>query len=49
MIAKTRTAIQINDLNKWVSDQLMDIEAVMHEKTKLKFNENPEESRFEMN
>ena len=49
MIARTRTAIQINDLNKWVSDQLRDIEAVMQEKTNLKFNQNPEESRFEMN
>ncbi len=49
MIARTRTAIQINDLNKWVSDQLRDIEAVMLEKTNLKFNQNPEESRFEMN
>ena len=49
MIAKTNKAIQINDLNKWVSDQLKDIEAVMYERLKLKSNENPEESRFEIN
>lgn len=49
MIAKTRKAIQRNDLNKWVSHQLKDIEAVMHERLKLKSNENPEEARFEMN
>jgi len=34
MIAKARAAIQINDLNKWVSDQLKDIEAVMYERLK---------------
>ena len=34
MIAKARAAVQRNDLNKWVSDQLKDIEAVMYERLK---------------
>ena len=49
MITNTRIAIQKNDLNKWVSDQLNDIEAVMFERPKLKSNENPEQARFELN
>ncbi len=49
MIANTRTAIQKNDLNKWVSDQLNDIEAVMYERPQLKSNKKPEEARFELN
>jgi trehalose 6-phosphate synthase len=39
MMAKARAAIQRNDLNKWVSDQLNDIEAVMYERLKS-FEEN---------
>jgi trehalose 6-phosphate synthase len=34
MIAKAKAAVQRNDLNKWVSDQLNDIEAVMYERLK---------------
>ncbi len=49
MIVKTRNAIQRNDLNKWVSDQLSDIETVMLERENLNVNGKPEESRFEMN
>ena len=49
MIIKTRNAIQRNDLNKWVSDQLSDIETVMLERENLKVNGKPEGSRFEMN
>jgi trehalose 6-phosphate synthase len=48
MILKTREAIHKNDLNKWVSDQLGDIESVMHERENFKINGNPEGSRFEM-
>ena len=48
MIAKTRNAIRRNDLNKWVSDQLNDIEIVMQERENLKIDGNPEGSRFEM-
>jgi len=39
MIAKTRNPITRNDLNKWVFDQLTDIEAVMLERENLKINE----------
>jgi trehalose 6-phosphate synthase len=49
MVSKTRRAIEINDLNKWVSDQLNDIETVMYERLKLKSAEKPEEARFELN
>ena len=48
MISKTRDAIRRNDLNKWVSDQLSDIESVMQERENLKINRNPEGTRFEM-
>ena len=48
MITKTRDAIRRNDLNKWVSDQLNDIEKVMIERENLKINGKPEGSRFEM-
>lgn len=43
MIASLRAAIQKNDLNKWVSDQLKDIEAVIYERPKLK-SKYPEEA-----
>ena len=49
MIVKTRNAIQRNDLNKWVSNQLSDIETVMLERENLEVNGKPEGSRFEMN
>jgi trehalose 6-phosphate synthase len=49
MVARARAAIEVNDLNKWVSDQLKDIEGVIYERTKIKSTENPEEARFEMN
>ena len=49
MVSKTRKAIEINDLNKWVSDQLNDIETVMYERLKIKSDEKPEEARFELN
>ena len=49
LITNARKAIQRNDLNKWVLDQLTDIEAVMHEKTRIRSKETPEEARFELN
>jgi trehalose 6-phosphate synthase len=36
LLTEARDAIERNDLNKWVTDQLNDIEAVMYEKQKLK-------------
>jgi trehalose 6-phosphate synthase len=49
LITKAKAAVQSNDLNKWVSDQLKDIETVIYERSKLKSGENTEEVRFEMN
>jgi trehalose 6-phosphate synthase len=43
-----REAVYKNDLNKWVSDQLKDIEAVMYERRELKSGKT-EEARFELN
>jgi trehalose 6-phosphate synthase len=44
MIENARAAVSRNDLNKWVSDQLMDIQTVMEERLKLESSENPEEA-----
>lgn len=41
MLAKNREVIKSNDLNKWVSDQLNDIESVMLERPGFKSSENP--------
>ena len=49
MITEARAAVERNDLNKWVSDQLKDIETVIYERSKLKLSENSEEARFEIN
>lgn len=49
MITEARAAVERNDLNKWVSDQLKDIETVIYEKSKLNLSENSEEARFEIN
>ena len=49
MLAKTRNVIKLNDLNKWVSDQLNDIESVMHERPGFKSNENPNKARSQLN
>ncbi len=49
MIKEARAAVERNDLNKWVSDQLKDIETVIYERSKLKLSENSEEARFEIN
>jgi len=46
MMEKARAAIEMNDLNKWVSDQLMDIETVNHEKQKLKQKDGEEAVRM---
>jgi trehalose-6-phosphate synthase len=46
MIDSARAALRRNDLNKWVSDQLKDIEVVMYERQELKSSENPEEARL---
>lgn len=48
MIKEARAAIERNDLNRWISDQLKDIETVMYERQALKSGK-PEEARFEMN
>ncbi|MBI5681272.1 MAG: trehalose-6-phosphate synthase [Methanobacterium sp.] len=48
MIKNARAVLEKNDLNKWVSDQLKDIETVMYERGSLK-SKKPEEARFEMN
>ncbi len=45
MLAKTREVISLNDLNKWVSDQLNDIESVMLERSEFKSSENPNKAR----
>ncbi|MEN4016869.1 MAG: trehalose-6-phosphate synthase [Methanobacterium sp.] len=49
MIKNAREAIQRNDMNKWVSDQLMDIEAVMYEGQKLESGEEPEKVKISQN
>lgn len=41
MLTKNRAVIESNDLNKWVSDQLKDIETVMLERPVLKTKEKP--------
>ena len=46
LIEEARAAISRNDLNKWVSDQLKDIEIVMYERSKLSSSDNPEEARL---
>ncbi len=48
MIKEAKASIERNDLNKWISDQLRDIETVMYEKQAFKSGK-PEEARFEMN
>jgi trehalose 6-phosphate synthase len=47
-LQNAREAVMKNDLNKWVSDQLKDIQAVMIERQELKAGK-PEEVRFEIN
>lgn len=48
MITNAREILERNDLNKWVSDQLNDIETVLYERGELK-SKKPGEARFEMN
>lgn len=48
MSQEAKSAVKRNDLNKWISDQLRDIEAVMYERQRIK-SEGLEEVRFEMN
>lgn len=43
LLHEARDAIERNDLNKWVSDQLNDIEAVIYERQEIKLK-NPEEA-----
>lgn len=47
MLALARAAIERNDLSKWVSDQLHDIEAVLKERKKLKLKK--EEAAIRLN
>ncbi len=47
-LQNAREAVVRNDLSKWVSDQLRDIEAVMMERQELK-TVKPEEVRFKIN
>ncbi len=49
MLEKNREIIKSNDLNKWVSDQLNDIESVMLERPGFKSNENPNKARSQLN
>ncbi|MGZ7209706.1 MAG: hypothetical protein ACXVHV_07505, partial [Methanobacterium sp.] len=44
MLQKSRAAIFSNDLNKWTSDQLKDIEAVIVEREELKSKRSQETS-----
>ena len=46
LIREARAAIRRNDLNKWVSDQLRDIEMVMYEKQELKLKDGEEAVRM---
>lgn len=46
LIGEARAAIGRNDLNKWVSDQLRDIETVMHERQELKSKDGEEAVRM---
>lgn len=46
MLTLARAAIERNDLSKWVSDQLNDIEAVMNERQKLKLKKEEEAIRL---
>lgn len=45
MLAKNRDMIRSNDLNKWVTDQLNDIEAIMLERIGFETSENPNKAR----
>ncbi|MCC7550490.1 MAG: trehalose-6-phosphate synthase [Methanobacterium sp.] len=44
LLREARAALERNDLNKWTSDQLNDIEMIMHEKQEVKLNETPDEA-----
>jgi len=46
LIKNARAVLTRNNLNKWVSDQLKDIEMVMYERQELEKSENPEEARL---
>ncbi len=46
LLAEARAAIMGNDLNKWVSDQLGDIERIMYEKQQLKLKDREEAVRM---
>lgn len=49
MLAKNRDVIKSNDLNKWVSDQLNDIESVMLERSEFQSNENSNKAPSQLN
>jgi len=49
LISNARKAIENNDLNRWVSDQLNDIKIVINEKAKIRSDETPEQARLELN
>lgn len=44
MIKEARAAIERNDLNKWVSDQLKDIEMVISERQEIKSSQKVEKA-----
>ncbi len=48
LITEARAAVARNDLNRWVSDQLQDLEIVMQERQQLT-GKNQEEARLGMN
>lgn len=49
LLEEARAAVQRNDLNKWVSDQLRDIETVMYERQEIKSSKTPEEVQISQN
>lgn len=49
MLTKNREVIESNDLNKWVSDQLNDIESVMLERPGFKSNEKSNKAPSQLN
>jgi len=46
LLNEARTAIEKNDLNKWVSHQLMDVEAVLTERQEIKSEDGEEAVRM---
>jgi trehalose-6-phosphate synthase len=46
LLNEAKAAIRRNDLNKWVSDQLRDIEAVIYERQEIKSKDGEEAVRM---